>query len=126
MASEAPRWTDQWGAGGIGAMEDDDATRSQKDMRKNKNSGGFAKIKSGASICVTWIKNQFKRNNTSKQLGGSKSTYNSPNVTIAIPFEFLSFVTSFDKDFLFIDSVFYFSIFKNKNNFNDLFRSKPS
>ncbi|KAH1231498.1 hypothetical protein GmHk_09G024378 [Glycine max] len=66
MASEAPRWADQWGAGGIGAMEDDDATRSQKDMRKNKNSGGFAKIKSGASICVTWIKNQFKRNNTSK------------------------------------------------------------
>ncbi|TKY72165.1 ankyrin repeat protein [Spatholobus suberectus] len=79
MASEAPSWADQWGAEGIGAMEDD-GTRSQKDTGKNKNSGagggftkvkaaariGVQKIKSGASICVAWIKNQFKRKRSSK------------------------------------------------------------
>lgn len=77
MASEALSWADQWS--GIGAMEDD-GTRSQKDIGKNKNSGakdGFAKvkaaarigvhkIKSGALICVTWIRNQFKRKRPSK------------------------------------------------------------
>lgn len=85
MASEAPSWADQWGAGGIGAIEDDDhdtVTRSQKDTGgKNKISGskskagfskakavamiGLEKIKSGASICVKWIKTQFKKRRTS-------------------------------------------------------------
>ena len=67
MESEAPSWADQWGAGGIGAMDEQD-TRSQKDTdKKNKNSdakGGFApiqKIKGG----VKWIKNQCKRKSTS-------------------------------------------------------------
>lgn len=85
MASEAPSWADQWGAGGIGAIEDDDhdtVTRSQKDTGgKNKISGskskagfskakavamiGLEKIKSRASICVKWIKTQFKKRRTS-------------------------------------------------------------
>ena len=77
MASES--WADVWGAGGIGATEDD-GTRSQNDIGKNKKSGtkgGFTKvkevamidtqkIKSGTSICVNWIRNQFKRKSTSK------------------------------------------------------------
>lgn len=80
MPSEAPSWADQWGAGGIGAMEDDDGTRSHKHTGKNKNSdakGSFTKVKAiatigvqrikiGTSICMGWIKNQFKRKRTSK------------------------------------------------------------
>ncbi|KAI4298701.1 hypothetical protein L6164_032228 [Bauhinia variegata] len=75
MASEAPSWADQWGAGGIGAMEDD-STRSVKDTGKTKNSeakGGFTKakavmekIKSGTSNWFKWIKNQRKAKTTSK------------------------------------------------------------
>ncbi|RDX87897.1 hypothetical protein CR513_30580, partial [Mucuna pruriens] len=68
MASEAPSWADQWGAGGIGAMEDED-TKSQKDTGKNKNSGskgGFSKVKASASNCVKWIKGLCKRKSTSK------------------------------------------------------------
>ncbi|XP_020228300.1 uncharacterized protein LOC109809405 [Cajanus cajan] len=69
MESEAPSWADQWGAGGIGAMEDDD-TRSQKDTAKNKNSGskgGLSKVKATASNCVKWIKSLCKKKSTSKQ-----------------------------------------------------------
>ncbi|KAK7359783.1 hypothetical protein VNO77_01748 [Canavalia gladiata] len=76
MAYEALSWADQWGGGGM----EDDGTRSQKDTGKNKNldaKGGFSKvkaiamisvpkIKSLASICATWIKNQFQRNRASK------------------------------------------------------------
>lgn len=74
MVSEAPSWADQWG---VGAIEYDDIdTRSQKHTTgKNKNSGakvgftkakavatiGLQKIKSGASTCVKWITNHFKR-----------------------------------------------------------------
>ncbi|KAK7292416.1 hypothetical protein RIF29_08195 [Crotalaria pallida] len=67
MASEAPSWADQWGAGGIGALEDDD-TRSQKDTTKNKNSGaksGLSRAKATASNCVKWIKNLCKRKSAS-------------------------------------------------------------
>ncbi|KAK7264470.1 hypothetical protein RJT34_32079 [Clitoria ternatea] len=69
MTTEAPSWADQWGAGGIGAMEDDDSTRSQKDPAKNKNSGakgGFGKVKATASSCVKWIKSLCKRKSASK------------------------------------------------------------
>lgn len=81
MGSEARSWADQWGAGGIGAIEYDEIdTRSQKDTNNNnKNSGakvgftkakavaviGLEKIKSGASICVKWITNHFKKKRTS-------------------------------------------------------------
>lgn len=67
MASEAPSWADQWGAGGIGAMEDD-STRSQKDTDKNNNSGtksGFSRAK---ATCVKWIKSLCKRKSTSKEI----------------------------------------------------------
>ncbi|KAK2412836.1 hypothetical protein QL285_047991 [Trifolium repens] len=70
--TEAPSWADQWGAGGFGAMEDD-STRSQNDMSKNKNSGakgGFSKAKATASNCVKWLKSLCKRKTMpSKQLG---------------------------------------------------------
>ncbi|KAF7811173.1 uncharacterized protein G2W53_032149 [Senna tora] len=76
MASEAaPSWADQWGAGGIGAMEDE-GMRSQKGTTKNKgekgNFGakakvgvmvGVQKMKSTTSWCVKWIKQQCKRKN---------------------------------------------------------------
>ncbi|KAL9277953.1 hypothetical protein ACSQ67_024782 [Phaseolus vulgaris] len=68
MASEAPSWADQWGAGGIGAMEDDE-TRSQKETGKNKNSGskgGFTKVKATASNCVKWFKGLCKRKSPSQ------------------------------------------------------------
>ncbi|XLS88978.1 hypothetical protein HN51_064986 [Arachis hypogaea] len=85
MGSES--WADVWGAGGIGAMENDDAigSRSQNDMdtganntkKSTKGGGGFTKvkavamigvlkIKSGTLICVNWIKIQLKRKTTSK------------------------------------------------------------
>ncbi|KOM57729.1 hypothetical protein LR48_Vigan11g076200 [Vigna angularis] len=67
MASKAPSWTDQGGAGGIGAMEDD-VTRSQKEIDKNKNSGskgGFSKVKATASNCIKWFKSLCKRKSTS-------------------------------------------------------------
>ncbi|KAI4295904.1 hypothetical protein L6164_035900 [Bauhinia variegata] len=77
MASEAPSWADQWGAGGIGAMEDNDNTRSQKDSGKTKNSeaeGGFAKAKAAAMVGVlkiksgtfSWVKWIRKSKKTSK------------------------------------------------------------
>ncbi|KAL5163631.1 hypothetical protein HKD37_07G020487 [Glycine soja] len=68
MASEAPSWADQWGAGGIGAMEDDD-TISQKETGKNKSSGSkgaFGKVKATASNCVKWLKSLCKRKSTTK------------------------------------------------------------
>lgn len=69
MASEAPSWADQWGAGGIGAMEDEDM-RSQKETdKKNKNSdskGGFAAINNKIKNGVKWIKNQCRRKSASK------------------------------------------------------------
>ncbi|CAL0330706.1 unnamed protein product [Lupinus luteus] len=67
MGSEAPSWAEQWGVGGIGAMEDD-GTRSQKDNTKNKNSGakiGLTKVKATASNCLKWIKNLCKRKSVS-------------------------------------------------------------
>ncbi|KAK7387754.1 hypothetical protein VNO78_22546 [Psophocarpus tetragonolobus] len=68
MASEAPSWADQWGAGGIGAMEDDEG-RSQKETAKNKKSGSkgaFGKVKASASNCVKWMKSLCKRKPISK------------------------------------------------------------
>jgi hypothetical protein len=80
MASEARSWADQWGAGGIGARDYHEIdTRSQKDTSNNKNTSakagftkakaiatiGLEKIKSGASICVKWITNHFKKKRTS-------------------------------------------------------------
>ncbi|CAL0325853.1 unnamed protein product [Lupinus luteus] len=61
MGSEAPSWAEQWGAGGIGAMEDND-TRSQKDITQNKS---LNKAKATVTNCVKWIKNLCKRKSAS-------------------------------------------------------------
>lgn len=78
MGSEAPSWAEQWGAGGIGAMEDD-GMRFQNKNNKNKRgkskftakakamaSVSVKKIKSTASSCVKWIKYQCNRKRASK------------------------------------------------------------
>nr|KYP62774.1 hypothetical protein KK1_017324 [Cajanus cajan] len=74
MGTEAASWADQWSEGGV----EHHGTRSQKytNTNKKKNSSlekvkaaariGVQKIKIGASICVTWIKNQLKKKRTSK------------------------------------------------------------
>ncbi|KAE9609548.1 hypothetical protein Lalb_Chr07g0177181 [Lupinus albus] len=64
MTSEAPSWAEQWGAGGIGAMEDND-TRSQKDITQKKNSSGLTKAKASVTNCVKWIKSLCKRKSAS-------------------------------------------------------------
>lgn len=69
MATEAPSWADQWGAGGFGAMEDEN-TRSQNDTsKKSKNPGALCKAKATASNCVKWLKSLCKRKTPTKQLG---------------------------------------------------------
>ncbi|CAN0912568.1 hypothetical protein LINGRAPRIM_LOCUS604 [Linum grandiflorum] len=48
MNNEAPSWADQWGTGGIGAMDDHDKTNHDETAAKpeTKNGGGlFSKIK---------------------------------------------------------------------------------
>ncbi|XWS12845.1 hypothetical protein CRYUN_Cryun37aG0125400 [Craigia yunnanensis] len=78
MASEAPSWADQWGAGGIGAMEDEDPTaKKENDNKKSKRKGGFNKTKTaafmgakkfklGVSKGLTWFKNKCQRKSSSK------------------------------------------------------------
>ncbi|CAL5199528.1 unnamed protein product [Lathyrus oleraceus] len=70
MASEAPSWADQWGAGGFGAMEDDN-TKSQNDakMKNSGGKGGLSKARATASNCVKWFKSLCKRKTPTKQLG---------------------------------------------------------
>lgn len=70
MASEAPSWADQWGAGGFGAMEDDN-TKSQNDakIKNSSGKGGLSKVKETASNCVKWFKSLCKRKTATKQLG---------------------------------------------------------
>ncbi|PQQ18392.1 hypothetical protein Pyn_23486 [Prunus yedoensis var. nudiflora] len=36
MATEAPGWADQWGAGGIGALEDGDNTKATENSSKTR------------------------------------------------------------------------------------------
>ncbi|KAJ7946297.1 putative Ankyrin repeat protein [Quillaja saponaria] len=80
MDSEAPSWADQWGAGGIGAIEEDDKTKTLKDSGGKKKvdaKAGFIKaktvalisalkIKSGTSNGIKWIKNQCQKKSASK------------------------------------------------------------
>ncbi|KAL9681809.1 hypothetical protein QQ045_013597 [Rhodiola kirilowii] len=67
MGSEAPSWADQWGSGGIGAMEDDDGNKAHKEDEKKKTGsggkGGFFKakaaaVKTGTTMGFKWVKNQ--------------------------------------------------------------------
>ncbi|KAK8551619.1 hypothetical protein V6N13_120071 [Hibiscus sabdariffa] len=75
MASEAPSWADQWGTGGIGAMEDEDATaKKEKDTKKPKEKGGFKtaalkgakKFKLGVAKGLTWVKSKCQKKSSSK------------------------------------------------------------
>ncbi|KAM6585715.1 hypothetical protein CsatB_012717 [Cannabis sativa] len=76
MASDGPSWADQWGTGGIGAMEDEDNAKKESDANK-KGEGkavltkakaaalaGAQKIKSGTSNGFKWIKNQCQKKST--------------------------------------------------------------
>ena len=79
MATEAPTWADQWGAGGIGAMGEEDNTNNKKDSNNNKKANGKGgldkakatalvgaqKIKSGASASIKWVKNQCQKKSSS-------------------------------------------------------------
>ncbi|KAJ7967701.1 putative Ankyrin repeat protein [Quillaja saponaria] len=80
MAAEGPSWADQWGAGGIGAIEEDDKTKTQKDGGDKKKGDakaglfkaktvalvGAQKIKSGTSNGIKWIKNHCQKKSASK------------------------------------------------------------
>ncbi|KAI3419251.1 uncharacterized protein J3R85_013241 [Psidium guajava] len=78
MASEAPSWADQWGAGGFGAMEDDGAKKEEGSNQKKAESkavftkakaaatAGAQKIKNGTSSGIKWIKNQCQKKGSSK------------------------------------------------------------
>ncbi|KAF3953689.1 hypothetical protein ACB098_05G173200 [Castanea mollissima] len=79
MATEAPSWADQWGAGGIGAMGEEENSNTQKESGNNKKGNakggldkakatamvGAQKIKSGASAGIKWVKNQCQKKSTS-------------------------------------------------------------
>ncbi|CAI9783917.1 unnamed protein product [Fraxinus pennsylvanica] len=59
MATEGPSWADQWGAGGIGAMEDEN-TKSNREVGNNKNAGstaGLGKAKAAAILGAQKVKN---------------------------------------------------------------------
>ncbi|KAG7026631.1 hypothetical protein SDJN02_10634, partial [Cucurbita argyrosperma subsp. argyrosperma] len=76
MAAEAPSWADQWGAGGIGAIEEDDGSKAKGEHisdKKARSKPGFAKAKaatvagakkigSGISNGIKWIMNPRKKN----------------------------------------------------------------
>ncbi|KAF8030128.1 hypothetical protein BT93_E2532 [Corymbia citriodora subsp. variegata] len=78
MASEAPSWADQWGAGGFGAIDDDGAKKDEGSNQKKAESktaftkakaaaaAGAQKIKSGTSGGIKWIKNQCQKKGSSK------------------------------------------------------------
>ncbi|KAF5742162.1 hypothetical protein HS088_TW09G00204 [Tripterygium wilfordii] len=78
MAAEAPSWADQWGAGGIGVMDDDNTTTKQDSSTKKTDaktgfgkakaaaSVGAQKIMSGASGSFKWVKNQCQKKGSSK------------------------------------------------------------
>lgn len=64
MATEAPSWADQWGAGGIGAMEDEDtAAKKENDSKKSEGKGGFKKK---FKLGLTWVKNKCQKKSSSK------------------------------------------------------------
>ncbi|KAL9384267.1 hypothetical protein Peur_024590 [Populus x canadensis] len=75
MASEAPSWADQWGAGGIGSMEDDNYTGTKQHTGNKKKvdakgglnkakaaaMSGAQKLKSGASNSFKWVKSKCQK-----------------------------------------------------------------
>ncbi|KAK1424339.1 hypothetical protein QVD17_19666 [Tagetes erecta] len=74
MASEAPSWADQWGAGGIGAIEDEKMDEKKENNDIKKGSTGFGrvnsvakegakKLKNTTSSGIKWIKNKCQKKN---------------------------------------------------------------
>ncbi|KAL4585423.1 hypothetical protein LXL04_010043 [Taraxacum kok-saghyz] len=76
MASDAPSWADQWGAGGIGAIEEENVD-TKKDTDSNKKGStafgkansvakeGAKKLKCGTTNGIKWIKNKCQKKNSS-------------------------------------------------------------
>lgn len=82
MASDGPSWADQWGAGGIGAMDEDDSYyNSNKDSRNNKKAttsssssgigkvkavavAGAQKLKNGPSTFIKWVRSKSQKKNS--------------------------------------------------------------
>ncbi|OVA03382.1 hypothetical protein BVC80_205g10 [Macleaya cordata] len=85
MANEAPSWADQWGAGGIGAGEEEtkpkvtkkDSSKKMADMKATASVGldkakaaavvGAQKVKAGTSVGVKWIKTQYQKRSSSSK-----------------------------------------------------------
>ncbi|WMV16279.1 hypothetical protein MTR67_009664 [Solanum verrucosum] len=82
MASDGPSWADQWGAGGIGAMDEDDSYyKSSKDSENNKKAttssssgigkvkavavAGAHKVKNGPSMLIKWVRSKSQKKNSS-------------------------------------------------------------
>lgn len=67
MATEAPSWADQWGTGGIGAMEEDDTTAKKESNNKKANAkGGFNKAKAMFSNGIKWVKHRCQKKSLAK------------------------------------------------------------
>ncbi|ESR62977.1 hypothetical protein WN944_012563 [Citrus x changshan-huyou] len=67
MATEAPSWADQWGAGGIGAMENEDRTKVENESSNKKaNAKGFNKAKVAFFSAIKWVKHRCQRKSTDK------------------------------------------------------------
>ncbi|KAK4360935.1 hypothetical protein RND71_019887 [Anisodus tanguticus] len=82
MASDGPSWADQWGAGGIGAMDEDDSyyKSSKENGNKKKAStsssagigkvkavavAGAQKVKNGPSMFIKWVRSKSQKKNSS-------------------------------------------------------------
>ncbi|KAA8515514.1 hypothetical protein F0562_018875 [Nyssa sinensis] len=80
MAGEGPSWADQWGAGGIGAIEEEDNVKANKEAGSNKKMtatsagltkakaaamAGAQKVKSGTSMGIKWVKNKCQKKKSS-------------------------------------------------------------
>ncbi|KAK9051811.1 hypothetical protein SSX86_028439 [Deinandra increscens subsp. villosa] len=72
MASEAPSWADQWGTGGIGAIEEEKVEEKKENDGKKKGSTalgransvakeGAKKLKNSTSSGFKWIKNKCQK-----------------------------------------------------------------
>ncbi|KAL5731252.1 hypothetical protein ACHQM5_004000 [Ranunculus cassubicifolius] len=75
---DAPSWADQWGAGGIGAREEEEKNKTMGDETTKKNNMttmdkvkaaatvGAQKIKNGTSFGIKWIKTQCQKKTAPK------------------------------------------------------------
>ncbi|CAN4083787.1 unnamed protein product [Withania somnifera] len=81
MATDGPSWADQWGAGGIGAMDEDDSYyKSNKESENKKKAttsaagigkvkavavAGAHKVKNGPSVLIKWVRSKSQKKNSS-------------------------------------------------------------